>query len=132
MKKAYYYLFYKLYKWYEEGPSVWMSDWKAGLSIDLLVFLTIFSFVPYFIVFFNIYINFDDIIILRLLVAIYIFLIVIPNYFIFHHKNQWKKIVNEFDKLPKKKNQQGGWTVLGIVLFIIINYIFSFYIYYQS
>ncbi|ROH97952.1 hypothetical protein [Chryseobacterium daecheongense] len=129
IKKAYYYFFYKIYKSIEYtsdelGGKFW-SDWKASLVLDVLFYFIITSLFIYYKIFFNRYIhlsesNFD------------IFLIIIPiilfNYFIFHHKYQWKNIVKEFDRLPREKNLLGGWIVFGIILFIIANLIFSFYL----
>ena len=37
----------------------------------------------------------------KFVVLLYFLFIALPNYFIFHHKNQWKDIVKEFDKSPK-------------------------------
>ncbi|MBO6185169.1 MAG: hypothetical protein J6O88_10885 [Chryseobacterium sp.] len=125
MKKAYYYLFYKLYKNYERGPSVWMSDWKASFSLDVLIyFLVMFLFI-YYNIFINRYANLS-----KSNIEVYILVISVSllNYFIFHHRNQWKKIIVEFDQLPKKKNILGSWVVFGVVLFIVANLIFSFYL----
>ncbi len=55
-------------------------------------------------------------------------LVIILNYFAFVHTDIWKKYVKEFDRLPKHKNKLGNWIVLGVVLFIIGNLIFSFYL----
>ncbi len=35
-KKTYHYLFYKFYRFYERGPSIWLSDWKAAFSLMVL------------------------------------------------------------------------------------------------
>ena len=34
--KAYYYLFYKIYKFYEKAPARFWSDWKTSISITAL------------------------------------------------------------------------------------------------
>jgi hypothetical protein len=60
-------------------------------------------------------------------ILILVMLVSVPNYFIFHHRDQWKDIVKEFDKLPKRKNKIGGWIVFGVVLLIISNMVFAFY-----
>jgi hypothetical protein len=122
MKKAYYYLFYKLYKWI--GENNWWTDWKATLSVDVLIYVIVISSFVYYKIYFNRFIqlseNNADIIILVILVSV-------PNYFIFQHRDQWKDIVKEFDKLPKRKNKTGGWIVFGVVLLIISNMILAFY-----
>jgi hypothetical protein len=122
MKKAYYYLFYKLYKWI--GEDNWGTDWKATLIIDILIYFIITASFIYYKIYFNRFIHLSennaDIIILVILVSV-------PNHFIFNHSDQWKDIVNEFDKLPKRKNKIGGWIVFGVVLLIITNLVFAFY-----
>ncbi len=123
-RKLYQYFFYKLYKFSEAAPSRWLSDWKAGLAVDVLVFFVLFSLVIYYKVFFNRHLHLSK---MNLEIVVFILLIGIPNYFIFHHNDQWKVIVHEFDKFPKRKNKIGGWIVFIIVLMIIANLIFAFY-----
>jgi|SRR5690554_58203 len=125
IKTGYFYLFYKLYKFYEKGSSVWWSHGKAILTLDVVLFLLVYSFIVYYAVFINRTTNIGgEIQTIWILGA----LILIPNYFIFEHRDQWKEIVVRFDKLPKKKNIIGGWIVLLIVLIILINLIYSFYL----
>jgi len=125
IKKAYYYLFYKLYKWYERGPSVWWSDWKAeGLMDALWIFIGISGLV-YYTIFVDRYFRVGD---GKFFLICYVALVALPNYFIFHHRNQWEDIVKEFDKLPKRRNKIGGWLVFGVVLLILSNMIFAFYL----
>ncbi len=126
LKKAYYYLFYKLYRWYESvGSFAFWSDWKASFSVDVLLYFIIISIFLYYKVLFNRYVHLSgnnlDAIILVVIVAG-------TNYFIFHSRNQWKNIVKEFDQLPKKKNRIGGCLVTGFVLLVIANLVFAFYL----
>lgn len=123
--KAYYYMFYKLYKWYERGPSVWLSDWKALLSLDVLWIFIGISGLVYYTLFADRYFSIGD---GKFFLIGYIVLIGIPNYFIFHHRDQWKDIVKEFDKLPKGKNRLGGWLVFLISMLIIGNMVYAFYL----
>lgn len=44
------------------------------------------------------------------------------------HTDIWKEYVIEFDQLSKKKNRIGGWIVFGVVLLVVMNLIFSFYL----
>ena len=80
IKKAYYYLFYKLYKFSEAAPSRWLSDWKAELVIDVLWIFTGASGLFYYSVFTNDRINVSD----RFGAILAIIFISFPNYFIFH------------------------------------------------
>ncbi|MGO4289697.1 hypothetical protein [Chitinophaga sp. RAB17] len=132
IKKAYYYLFYKLYKYYQRGPSVWLTDWKAALSLDVLVLFIPLSVLVYYLTFFgrNLTMNIEN---LRLIIpGAGLLLIVLPNYFIFNSRDQWRNIVNEFDQLPEKENRLGGWIVFGAVLSVIGNLVFSYYLLYNT
>ncbi len=125
MKSAYYFLFYKLYKWYEKGPSVWMSDWKASFSLDVLIYLVLMFLFIYYNIFINRYANLSS---NNIEVYIIVIAVSVTNYLVFHHRDQWREIVKEFDSLPAEKNRKGGWLVFGFVLFVVANLIFSFYL----
>lgn len=125
IRKAYNYVFYKLYKWYNKGPFIWASDWKAILSMDVILIFIWLSILVYYTIFIDRYVRFDSNL---LFYCIYIFLIRLPNYLLLSYKQSWVNIVEEFDKLPKKRNRIGGWIVFGVVLIVFGNLIFSFYL----
>lgn len=128
VKKGYYYLFYKLYKFSEAAPSKWLSDWKASLTIDILILFVFSSILNYYKTFINPTSQIGE----GNLLFIVITIISVLNYFIFHHQNQWKEFVQEFDKLPKQKNKIGSWLILSFVIIIITNFLLSFYLFYQT
>lgn len=128
MKRVYYYLFYKFYKMSEAAPSRWWSDWKASLALIVLKIWFIVSILIYYKIFLN---PNADIIGSEISWIFLVIIISLIDYFTFHHRDQWKEIVAMFDQLPKKQNRIGSWIVLGVVLFVIANLIFSFYLYYQ-
>jgi hypothetical protein len=128
VKKGYHYLFYKFYKFSEAAPSKWLSDWKASLTLDVLVVLLFTSFLNYYKVLVSPKSHSGEDYLLFIVLAI----INIVNYLIFHHKDKWKAYVYQFDKLPKKINIIGSWVVLITVIIIVTNFILSFYLYYQS
>ena len=128
-KKVYQYLFYKLYKFYDVD-SIWLgakrwTDWKASFSLLVLEFWLLISFYNYYDVFtekdFSSYSK--NIISLATLL-----ILVIIKYFVFEQRNRWKEYIIEFDKWPKKKNKIGTIMVWMLVLFIMANFIFSFYL----
>jgi hypothetical protein len=125
IKNIYNYFFYKFYKFSEASPSRWLSDWKAELLLDVFVGLTFFSLMTYYTIYFDRHFKLPS---GYIIVGIYILLIALPNYFIFHHKDQWKEIVKYFDQLPKYKNKMGSWIVFISVLLVITNLFFSFYL----
>ena len=123
LTKAYYYFFYKLYKWIGEENG-W-ADWKASLAMDAFVFFFLFSFFIYYKVYMNPYIHLTG---KAKEILFIVVIITVPNYLIFHHKDQWKGIIKEFDKLPDRTNNIGGAIVFAVLLFIVGNLIFSFYL----
>ncbi|THV62928.1 hypothetical protein [Chryseobacterium candidae] len=124
IKKAYYYLFYKFYKMSASAPSKWWSEGKASMAIGVLEIWTIISILIYYKILIDPSSNIMGTTIIWFIIII---AITIADYYIFHHKNKWKNIISEFDKLPRKKNILGSWIVFGLVLLITGNFIFSFY-----
>lgn len=125
IKRAYYYLFYTFYKWYQRGPSVWMSDWKAVLSIEVLGIVIGASMVIYYMIFVDRYFRIGN---EFSLIPGYLLVVAVPNYFIFHHHDKWKLIVQDFDKLPNRIHRIGRWIVWGIVILLITNLIYAYYL----
>lgn len=126
LKRSYYYFFYKLYIFFENAPSRWLSDWKATFSLFVLEIWILLSVMVYYKVFTKkdlipdsrlVLVSFSVIIILSLI-----------KYFAFEHRDRWKEYVEEFSKWPTKKNKTGALIVWLIVLLIIANLIFSFYL----
>jgi Mn2+/Fe2+ NRAMP family transporter len=124
--KAYSYFFYKLYKFWEAAsiPKFW-SDWKAGLTLDVLEMFLGLSGICYFSVFTKYQLGSKNDLYITI---IFIVLIVVPNYFFFNHQDQWKEMVKEFDQWPKKKNDVGTIIAWGIVVAVIGNLILAFYL----
>lgn len=126
IKKGYYYLFYKLYKFSEAAPSKWWSEWKASLVIDVLIYLLLLSAGGYY----SIITKKDMLPIAN--PKFVIFLIVIGvvsiNYFIFNYQDKWRIYVAEFDRWGKLKNRLGGLIVLLIIFLVVANLIFMFYL----
>lgn len=122
VKKAYCYVYYKLYKWI--GDDNFLADWKAELALDVLGIFLVISGIIYYTIFYDQYFQLGSG--YHFLIG-YVFFIAFPNYLIFHHNNQWRKIVNEFDKIPEKKNFVGGIIVLFFTLIIVGNMIYAYY-----
>ncbi|MBO9675175.1 MAG: hypothetical protein J7577_17140 [Sphingobacteriaceae bacterium] len=125
MRKAYNYFFYKLYKFWDlVSTPKFISDWKAELTIDILEIFLGLSIIVYYTVITKEWIDFGN---EKYIIIVYLLFVAVPNYFIFHHRNQWKQIVHEFDQWPKKKNKIGGMIVFIIILAVVGNLIFAFY-----
>ena len=126
MKRAYCYIHYKFYKFFETIPLRWSSEWKAeGLLMVLEIWLLI-SILVYYKVF-----NKSDLIdreFERPIGIVVVIILVFVKYFVFEKNKRWLAYVKEFDALPKSKNRLGTLIVGLIVFLIITNTIFSFYL----
>ncbi len=125
IKKAYYYLFYKFYKFGEWSPSVFPSDFTATFAIACLEVLFLISLKFYYIEFFDRNDTFTFVSFQTIISLVTVFLI---NYFAFLNNKSWKTYVHEFDKLPESKNLIGTWIVIGLVAFVIGNLALAFHI----
>jgi hypothetical protein len=125
IKRAYHYLYYKIYKSLDTPTNAnFLLDWKAAIILDCLGICIGISLLIYYSVFSGNQLNLENN--TKFLIFIYIAIIGIPNYFIFQHRDQWKEIVKEFDKLPKDKNKRGGIIVWSVIILIVANLIFAF------
>ena len=119
----YYYLYYKLYKLAEAAPFRWLSEWKASLFLDALLFFTVISTMNYYSFIFNVDIVIED---PYSFVIISYCLICLPNFFMFNFNNQWIKIVKKNDSLPKNAQNTKGIIAWCTIFLILANFIFSF------
>jgi len=117
IKDLYYYLFYKLYKfWDAVSEPKFLSDWKAEITIDILEILFGLSLLVYYTVASKKWIDLEN---GKYFALLYILLIGLPNYFVFHQNHRWKDIVKEYDKLPNEVNKRRGRVVLVIVILVV-------------
>lgn len=125
IKQAYYYLFYKLYKHAQKSPTIFPYDFIAGLYLEVLIVFIVLSVTNYYDYITKNFIDFGS---GKGLALFFILIVTIPNYFIFYYKDQWKDIVKEFDQLPKEKNKKGSIIVWSVIILIITNMVFSYYL----
>jgi len=123
-KKGYQYFYYRLYKYFESGV-VWMTEWKASASLDILEVLLLASFGCYYKVITK---NTTDLSLRIPIVWVPVLAIILFNYFTFHSRDQWKQIVKQFNQLDKRTNIIGKWIFWGVIIFVIANFAFSYYL----
>ncbi len=121
--RAYYYFFYKIYRFWENAPIKFWSHFKTGLTIIFLEIWLVLSFFIYYNFFIDRYFHLNENLFLSLSLILIVF-----NFLFFGLSNKWKLYNKEFNQLPKKKNLVGGIIVWSIVILIIINLIYSFYL----
>lgn len=126
IKKSYYYLFYKLYRFSEAAPSKWWSEWKALLVINVLTYFTLLSVGGYYTVITkkDLFLDGSE----KSIIISIVSAVTLINYFVFNYNEKWRGNVHEFDKWPKKKNRNGSIAV-GLAIFLVLaNLIFMFYL----
>lgn len=125
IKKAYYYFFYKFYKFGEWSPSTLPSNYTAAVAIGVLEVFFWLALKFYYIEFVDPNSPFQ---LLALQTLIPLATIITVNCTAFLYTEGWKKYVSEFDQWPRSKNIIGTWVVTGIVAFIIANVIVAIHI----
>jgi len=123
VKKIYYYTFYRLYKLAKKSSTPLPADFVAGVSLVALMVWFTLSILIYYNVLIDRYFNLEKIYIIIIAITISIL-----NIYLLVVNNAWKEYNRRFDDLPMKTNRKGGWIVFGIIVFIIVNLIFSFYL----
>ena len=104
------------------SPAFW-SEWKAASLLVLMSYSILYSLILYYTIFVNRYSSLGS--------NLYLIFSIL-NYLIFLHKNRWKKIVENFNNIPKNKNRIG--TIFSILFFTgcIANIVFAFYMVSQT
>lgn len=120
-KKAYYYLFYKYFKFAKWSPSIFPSDWVATICMVTVELWILFAFLTYwdFLIGNSKYSFFS----LRFLIP-FIGILVL-KWFAFEKDKGWKKYIKEFDRIPKSKNITGSVGVALFTLLALINFCIS-------
>jgi hypothetical protein len=129
IKKSYYYFFYKIYRSIEYtskafGGETLISS-KAGLVMLALQVWALISISAYYAIYTK---TFIELTISMPIVYIPALIVFAFNYFTLDYKDNWKKYNVEFANYSKRKNRIGGWIVFGIILLVISNLIYAFYL----
>jgi len=130
MIKPYNYLFYVLYKFWENvsEPKIW-SDAKAVLTIFALIESLVNALMMYYKMFIDKSSHLLDKIWLDGLVGIFF---LISFYYCFYYKNRWKQIVSNYDKWPKEKNTKFSTLTWILIVAIVVNFIIACNLYSNS
>lgn len=122
----YYYLFYKFYRLFEAFRTTrWLTDVKAGGAVMALEILFLFSMNDYYEFMTGkhrrLEMNSKEILIPLSILGII-------KWIFFVKDDIWKDYVDKFDAWPKEKNKKGFWVVVGVVVFVIANFIYGIYL----
>lgn len=129
IKKSYYYFFYKIYRSIEYTSELsggkFLTLFKAGAVMIALEIWILISLSAYYAIYTK---TFIELSISMPIAYIPLIIIIAFNYLTFDYKDNWKKYNGEFANYSKRKNRIGGWIVFGIILLIISNLIYAFYL----
>jgi L-cystine uptake protein TcyP (sodium:dicarboxylate symporter family) len=119
--RAYDYVFYTFYRFWEIAPSRWWSEWKASVTLVFLCVLLIsaISNIQNYL-FKNV--SLSDYPYFSLALGLGIGII---HHFMYTYKDKWKKKIEKFRDIDKKKDVYGVLLVLIIVILIISVYSYS-------
>lgn len=115
LKKAYQYLFYKLYKFYDTDSSMWWSsnwwsDWKASFSLLVLEVWLLVSFVVYYEVITKRELLPENILD-KVAIAVVIILAIV-KYFAFEHRDRWKELCYRVQSMAKEEKQNRHFSCM--------------------
>jgi hypothetical protein len=124
MKKLYYLLFYKLYRFGKTVSDDNWSDWKALLIVEVLNGFILST------IDISIQILFNKSFILDLPKPTFIILFAafsLLHYYFFLHNNNWKQYIEEFKGYSSGKNNTINFLVFLFILMVLCSLIFAFY-----
>jgi len=129
IKKGYYYFFYKIYRSIEYTSKLTGGEFltvnKASLVMLALETWGLFSLANYYAVYKKISTELNISMPIIYIPAVILFAF---NYIAIHYKDRWKQYNTEFASYSEKKSRIGGWIVFGIIVIIISNLAYSFYL----
>jgi hypothetical protein len=124
LKKAYYYLFYKLYKFWNKNENILLSsNFRAEISIIAIKLWIVFALYGYGFALFKLK---PSISITNPIGFVPIILVLGTTLYFFTFSEKWKHYFEEFEQWPREKNAKGGLIVWSLIGFIFINVLITF------
>ncbi len=124
MKRAYDYFFYSLYRFSQAAPSKWWSEGKAAFVLSSLEVYLLLSIITLTAAVLKRDILPDNKFPLIILVVL---LFYGGNYYLYIHKNKWRKIIGGFDSIPKQKKLVYDIICWLVAICILASLFFAFY-----
>jgi len=124
IKKIYFYLYYKIYRFGKSLSDDALNSWKPLIVICLLQLFVIISIDLWLIILFrkSYFLEQANIILWVICVGL-----AVINYYIFLGQDNWKFYSKEFIKYSRKRNFIGSLLVIGVITGIVFLLLFSFY-----
>lgn len=125
--RYYYYLYYKIYhsiKYTSQklGGEFW-TDIKAIIVLDAIMICNILSLLGYYNIFIDRYFKLEKAVFVGIMI-----LVIVINSKLFLPLSKGEKYYNNFDSLPKKEHTKKTLIIIGLIIFIIINFIYMLYL----
>ncbi len=129
IKKSYYYFFYRIYRSIEYTSKLsggeFLTLFKGGVVMIALEIWILISIGAHYTAYSK---TFIELSVSMPIVYIPLMIIILFNYFTINYKDNWKQYNAEFAKYSRKKNRIGGWIVFVVILLIVSNLVYSFYL----
>lgn len=122
IKKAYYLLFYKVYRFWEAISYDSWSDWKAYVIISCTEMLFLVELIVWWSVATKM--SFD---VSKVWLTVIGLIISIINYNLFLSNDRWKEYEAEFKNYSKQKSRIAGWLSFMFLVGVLSSLIFAFY-----
>ncbi len=126
IKRAYDYLFFTIYRFWETALSKWWSEGKTIITLIILKILILLNI--YGLVIYNYKVLENPISKSRYFPYILALIIYLFDHYYFLHKKKWKKKVHSFKGINKKKDKMGIIIVCTAILLIFSSFIYSIYL----
>jgi hypothetical protein len=124
LRKAYYYLYYKLYKFAISVSDDAINEWTPLVTILVLEVLLIAEFfIWYSVATKKIFVVTNPLTSFLPIVAV----IGIANYVFFLHRDKWKNYIDEFKRYDKRRKSLGGVLVTLVITLIVGSVLIAFY-----
>ena len=115
LKRGYYYIYYVFYKVVKGAPASYWAEWKASLSMNVLIFFTLNTLLLAYIYFIDRNYDPPTDVSLYFLIGIIVFSL---NHYLFNHRDKWRKIVSEFENDKKFDTHVRRAFVIAVALCI--------------
>lgn len=119
MKRAYYYLYYTIYKaWSKNYNPLLSNNFRADISLMAIKTWFVISIFAYLSLMIGTKIR------ISALLGIVIGVLVIGStLYFFTFSDKWKPYFEEFEKLSKQKKQVGGIIIWSVIILTFVNFI---------
>lgn len=132
MIKFYYYMYFRIYNSARKISDDVINEIKPGATIILLELFIIAQVSLWLQLFKHISTNLQSVLWSIPVLITELVLLIFFNYFVFLHKDKWKRYNNEFRKYPKNKKCLLDLMIIIVFIGVVSGFIVSYYMWYKK